>query len=301
VNRRVALLLLLLLLAAGFSLATVLQPRTPNWTHRKDSDDMLKVLLGDGRKMFANHFFVKADVSFHSGYYPSIFDQAQMPRDSRHMTEDHHDNDSHAEEEHERAMNFMGPPRDWIEAFGRHFIITEHTHLANGNEREILPWLKISADLDPQRIETYTVSAYWLRRELGKPKEAEQFLREGLRNNPGNYELLFELGKIYAENYHDSDRARNIWELAIQHWHEQEDNKKQPDLLALEEMAIHLGRLEEQEGHIQKAITYLQAAAKASPFSSVLQQQIAELKHKLTNAPAAPKTAPSPAVPHSSG
>ena len=64
-------------------------------------------------------------------------------------------------------MNFLGPPRDWIERFGRHFIITEHTHLQGAKEREILPWLRISAELDPQKIETYTVAAYWLR-DLGK-------------------------------------------------------------------------------------------------------------------------------------
>ena len=82
-----------------------------------------------------------------------------------------------AAEEHEKQMHFLGPPRDWIERFGRHFIITEHTHLAGKNRSEILPWLKLSAELDPQKIETYTVAAFWLR-DLGKIKEAERFLRE---------------------------------------------------------------------------------------------------------------------------
>ena len=59
-------------------------------------------------------------------------------------------------------------------------MITEHTHLEGGNEREILPWLRLSAELDPQRVETYTVAAYWLR-AVGKMVEAEHFLREGLR------------------------------------------------------------------------------------------------------------------------
>jgi tetratricopeptide (TPR) repeat protein len=285
VSKRVSYLVLLGLLAAGFSLATVLQPRAATWTRRTDSDDVLKVLLGDGRRLFANHFFVKADVSFHSGYYPSIFDQAQAPKDSRHMTAHHEEHDGHsAEEEHERQMNFMGPPRDWIERFGRRFQIIEHTHLEPGTEREILPWLKISADLDPQRVETYTVSAYWLRKELGKPAEAEQFLREGIRNNPGSFELLFELGRLYSENYHDSARARNVWELSLRRWHEQEDGKKQPDLVALEEITIYLGRLEEEAGRLPKAIEYLEAAAKLSPYSSAIQKQIVELKQKLASA-----------------
>ena len=48
--------------------------------------------------------------------------------------------------------------------FGRKFRVTEHKHLSgDSTERELLPWLKISAELDPQRVETYTVAAYWLR------------------------------------------------------------------------------------------------------------------------------------------
>ena len=31
-------------------------------------------LLGDSRRMFANSFYVKADEYYHSGYYPTIFD-----------------------------------------------------------------------------------------------------------------------------------------------------------------------------------------------------------------------------------
>ena len=63
-------------------------------------DNHEQVLLGDGRKLFANHFFVKADVSFHSGYYPSIFDQAQPSKDTRHMME-HHEHAEGAANEHD--------------------------------------------------------------------------------------------------------------------------------------------------------------------------------------------------------
>jgi len=258
VNKRLPYLLLLLLLASGFSLATVIQPRAMTWTRRTASDSVLQVMMGDGRRLFANHFFVQADVSFHSGYYPSIFDQAQAPKDSRHMTGH---NDADEEKEHEREMNFMGPPRDWIERFGRHFMITKHTHLAGKQEREILPWLKISSDLDPQRIETYTVASYWLRRNLNKPQEAEKFLREGLRNNPGNYQLLFELGRLYSENYHKPVHARNLWEMALRSWHRSEDKKADPDTQTLEEIAVHLAREEEDAGHLLQAINYLGIAA----------------------------------------
>ena len=92
---RKSILLLLLLLAGAFSLATTLQPRALKWSKRAQADSVLKVLLGDGRRLFANHFFVKADKYFHSGYYPSIFDRAEAPKDTRHLTEqeEEHGND----------------------------------------------------------------------------------------------------------------------------------------------------------------------------------------------------------------
>lgn len=275
---RTHLLFSVLLLVTAFSLATILQPRAAAWGGDRESGNVLKVLFGDGRRLFADHFFVKADVSFHSGYYPSIFEQAQAPKGSRHMTSEE---GSPEEEAHERQMNFLGRPHDWIERFGRHFLITEHTHLHGGGEREILPWLKLSAELDPQRIDTYTVAAYWLRVRLGKVTEAEQFLREGLRANPKSPDLLFELGRLYFENYKDTVRARNLWELALRRWQEQETGKKEPNLFLLEETTSYLAHLEEQAGNLAKAIGYLEMASKVSPNPAAVQRQIDALRQKL--------------------
>lgn len=278
-NRTLTQVLLLLLLATGsFSLATMLQSGALSEGRRSQSDSVLKVLLGDGRRIFANHAFVQADVYFHSGYYPSVFDQKQAPTNSSHMTAAE---GSQEEEEHERQMNFLGPPHDWIEGFGRHFLITEHTHLQAGQESEILPWLKLSAELDPQRIDTYTTAAYFLRKELNKPDEAEKFLHEGIRNNPGSYELLYELGRLYHENYHDDQRARNVWQLAMLRWQSSEAGKKDPDMRRLHDIAINLARLEEQAGNLSDAIMHLELAARLSPNPTALRQQVEELKARL--------------------
>ena len=276
-------LTLFLLLAACFSVATILQQRASGWSKRAQSNNILKILFGDGRRLFANHFFVQADVSFHSGYYPSIFDQARAPKDTRHLTAK---DGEPAAEEHEKQMNFLGPPRDWIERFGRHFIITEHTHLEGNNEREILPWLKLSSELDPQKIETYTVAAYWLL-DLGKLKEAEDFLRQGMLNNPDSCEILFELGRLYYKNNHDPARARNVWELALRKWTEQEAARKNPDLFQLGQIAVNLSRLEEKEGNLARAMQLLELSQKASPHPEALQEQIDELKQKLAARPPA--------------
>jgi hypothetical protein len=280
-------LILSLFVTICFTLATYLQPRTLSWGDRAQSNNMLTLLFGDGRRMFANHFFTKADVYFHSGYYPSIFDQAQQAAQKEsHMSGNHHD--GHDEDEHEKETTSLNQPRDWIESFGRRFYPSTHSHLENPEEaKEILPWLKISADLDPHRVETYTTAAFWLRARVGKAGEAEEFLREGLRANPDSYEILFELGKLYAENHHDPIHARNLWELALRRWNEQDQQQKEPNPVVYEEITTRLAMIEEELGNLQQALYFRELEKKKSPRPEAVQQRIEELKQKMTSKQAA--------------
>ena len=179
----------------------------------------------------------------------------------------------------------MGSPTDWIDRFGRHFRITAHTHLEAGNVREILPWLRISAELDPQRVETYTVASYWLQRQLGKVDEAEQFLREGLAANPNSFEILYDLGRLYSENRHDPNHARNLWKLALQSWQKQEQNAKDPDYGAFHDITMELAHLEESQTNYPGAIEWIELAKTHSPHPEALQSRIDELRAKLPQQP----------------
>jgi tetratricopeptide (TPR) repeat protein len=247
------------------------------WGNRTKAGNVFSVLFGDGRRMFANEFFTMADVYFHSGYYPSIFDLREAgPKEIVATTHGHVDSD-----EDEIKEDFLGKPKDWIDRFGRHFRITEHTHLEHGNERDILPWLRLAADMDPQMIETYTVGAFFLCEQLNRPREAEALLREGLRNNPGNYEILFGLGRLYYQNYHDVARARNVWQLALDCWEKQDSALMKENRLGFEEITVNLANLEREAGNYQDAINWFQAAKKVSPAPDALQKQIDELKAKI--------------------
>src|SRR5438034_1928617 len=107
-KRTTTLYLILVLLAAStFTVATALQPRILHWSQR-GQDSVLKVLLGDGRRLFANHFFVKADIYFHSGYYPSIFDKKPARQEDGHLA----GREDHDEDAHEHEADFRGAPRD---------------------------------------------------------------------------------------------------------------------------------------------------------------------------------------------
>ena len=290
-------LLLAFLATVAFTLATGIELQASKWRDSSGQNGPISKLLGEGRRLFANQFIAMADVYLHSGYYPSIFDQAN-PKATKAIVsgdEDHDDHDKESHEghqhdengvcdhadEHEKAMDFMGKPNNSLEAFIRHFRITEHTHLENGREREVLPWLKIAIELDPQKIETYTSTAYWLSQKLNRVKDAEQVLREGIRNNPNNPELLFEMGLLQYKSNHDVAKARGLWALALRRWEEQSEEAKKEARGVLDRIAVNLGRLEESAGNFREAIAYYEMAMKVSPSPEALQKSINEIKARL--------------------
>jgi tetratricopeptide (TPR) repeat protein len=265
---------------------------------RTQAASVMEVLMGDSRRLFANHFFTKADAYLHSGVYPSIFDQAQQRDESSGISQgaegalEHHDEDEHEHDaddcddhHHGDQGGFLGKPRDWIDALGRSFIPTRHTHLAGEQTKEILPWLRVAAELNPNQIEAYTVTAYWLRRRLGRVDEAQEFLREGWRANPDSYEIIFELGRLYEEDRKDNFRAANLFEMALKKWRQAESGKSEPDKFALQQIAGHLARVEEREGRFEKAIEYLELLRGLSPNPEKILEQISELRMKLPDAP----------------
>jgi tetratricopeptide (TPR) repeat protein len=303
-------LLIAALLVASFGTAAHLSPQFLAWRGSRATGGLFTVLLGDNRRMFANAFFVKADEYYHSGYYPSIFDD-NTAFQTAHMAED---TGAVSSKNRGDEHGFLGPTRNWIDAFGRHFFPDRHTHLdAGGPDNlsgsaqvgEILPWLKISADLDPENVQTYTVTAYWLRERMNNVAGADAILHEGLRNCPDSYEILFELGRLYYESYHDRERARNVWEQGVRKWLQldpQVSRGKQPVLdlvadwlsrplnltddqkeneLVMEQLATHLAELERQTGNWARAIEWLEAAARISLTPDRIQKQIGELNGKL--------------------
>ncbi len=266
------------LLALAFTLAIGLAPQAAGWSQRDKAGNVFGLMFGDGRKLFANQFFTMADVYFHSGYYPSVFDK-NSDEEKEIISHSHGKKES---EEDEKNEDFLGKPKDWIDAFGRNFKITKHTHLEHGNEREILPWLRLAADLDPQKIETYTVGAFFLREHLNRPDQAEAFLREGLRNNPDSCEILFELGRLYHESLHDLNRARNVWELGVRKYLALPPASQKESKLIFEEIVVNLGHLEDEAGNYAQAINWLHAAQKVSPAPDALQVQIDAIQKKIS-------------------
>jgi tetratricopeptide (TPR) repeat protein len=271
-----------------FGLASSLDTWFQTWPGNRAEADILTVAVGDSRRLFANHFFVKADAYFHSGFYPTVFDNREA-FETPHMAED---SGTVGGKNQGDEKGFLGKPRDWIDGFGRQFFPSTHTHLDEGGPkgelgdttdvREILPWLRLSAELNPNDIRTYTVTAYWLRERLNKAAEAEEFLRDGLRANPGSYEILFELGRVFDENRHDPARARNIWEAALRNWKIEEAGKTDPDNFLCVQILSHLAGLEEKQSNYAKALDYMRMWKDHSPHPDAIQKLIDGVQEKMS-------------------
>jgi tetratricopeptide (TPR) repeat protein len=279
-----------LLFVIALCFGTWLEPRL----QRSRRDDVIAVALGDSRKLFARHFYVKADAYFHNGYYPTIFNA--KAGGELHMAA----GTGGTRAEHIKEMDFLGPPKDWIDRFSRHFYPSEHTHLgeeecehckhgeeheheeeiesSEGLEREMLPWFKLAATLDPERPETYVVASFWLTKKLQKFDEAERFLREGLRANPGNYEILYELGRIAYEHRKDTRRARNLWVLALENFRKADQSVQDSELLLHCQILSSLAKLEQEQKNNAEAIRYFTELKKYSPFKQQVQAWIDYLK-----------------------
>lgn len=304
-------LTLALLVCLAYTLGTAACLRAARRAEGAAADDgALKKMLGEGRRLFAGQFVEMADLYFHSGLHPSIFDRTDSKAPTAVVDavesaddhdHDHHEHDEHGDEaaahadedEHVKAMT-PGAAHDWLESFIRRFRITEHSHLANGETREILPWLRVAIELDPQAIDTYTTAAFWLRKDLQRPEEAKKVLREGIRNNPASHELLFEMGRVYKESDHDLNRARNIWKLVLRRWLEQSEPEREKDKKFCAQIASNLAELEFETGHLSQAVDYFKLAKLSSPKPEAIQKRIDELKTLMASPQPPPVASPSP-------
>jgi hypothetical protein len=303
-----------LLAVSCFSLATWVGPRFESQQRRR-GEGVLGNMLGDSRKLFADHFFTRSDVYFHSGYYPSMFDKVKpkenhlaagakiekCEHDHAHAGPCEHDHGhqsskpepkaeqpagaEHVHGEHcnhgEEEADFLGQPKDYFDGFSRNFFVTKHTHLTEkgtNGAKEILPWIQLAAKLDPNKIESYTVGAFWLR-DLKRNAEAEQFLREGLRLNPESHEILLELGRGYVAG-RDYERARNVLEMAFRRWREQENSKpvEQQNRFAAGQILNNLVLAEDRLGNRDQAVSWLGIVRKISPHPEEIDKRIAEVR-----------------------
>jgi tetratricopeptide (TPR) repeat protein len=90
----------------------------------------------------------------------------------------------------------QGTVPDWFARMRRQVAPYGHVHLHKEGILEIMPWLYFATRADSGNVNAYTVAAYWLAGEAGRPDLAEEVLNEALRNNPSDYRVYMEKGNL---------------------------------------------------------------------------------------------------------
>jgi tetratricopeptide (TPR) repeat protein len=91
------------------------------------------------------------------------------------------------------------------------------THHAGGGRYELLrPLLDITTQLDPHIIPAYLYGATFLTAKpphgAGTPEKAIELMEHGIRNNPDDWHLYYDLGFIYYSDLRDYVKAADAFE-----------------------------------------------------------------------------------------
>ena len=112
-----------------------------------------------------------------------------------------------------------------------------------------------------------------MRKNLRRVEDARDILREGIRNNPKSFELLFAMGQIYQQDDTNKIKARNIWIAAKRYWEEQSIEAKELSSDVYGRITGNLAHLELEAGNLQLAVQYFELDKLTSPKPEVAQNR----------------------------
>ena len=92
-----------------------------------------------------------------------------------------------------------------------------HRHFERGHTyNELAPLLEITTTLDPHLLPAYQFGASFLAPRppngAGEPVRAIQLMEYGIQNNPGNWQLYYDLGFVYYTELKDYKKAAEVFE-----------------------------------------------------------------------------------------
>ena len=153
-------------------------------------------LMGSSKEILGDAMFLKADSYFHGGSALHYEEGTGQEGEEAGSEDAHEHKAAHAEEPAEA--------KDWIARINERIQVSDHHHLPQDKQREMLPFLYLATTLDTHNTEAFLTSAYILDKLFGKTSEAVEVLKTGMKNNPASWELARALGDIFylrKQNY----------------------------------------------------------------------------------------------------
>lgn len=251
--------------------------------NQAEGTDPLFRMVGGFKEALGDAAFMKADIYLHGGTDVLVLQKfGEKHEEGGHEDHDHdgHDHDRRRHEGgpsddsryHEAAdPAVLAEPPSWVWKIYRQVKISEHRHTSGEENRELLPLLEAAVKLNPHHVPAILNTAYWIDENFGKTDDAIRLLEQGLRDNPGNWELAETLGRLHFEQKKDYAGAVTWFEKGVNYARHAPDAVLESKVRG---MFLYLGKsyieLNNPERAIQALTVALQLAEKAkAPLSQI--------------------------------
>ena len=151
-----------------------------------------------------------------------------------------------------------------------------HVHLQAEDVNEMVPWLYFATRANPHNVEAYVVAAFWLAGEGGRPDLAERVLNEARANNPKDYRVYLEKGRLALKRGALTEAAR-AFDAAGRLWERDPGPDKIQAQLDRAEMLVYRGLLYEEGGDVPRALTCYRDMLALFPGRVGIRERMAEL------------------------
>jgi len=246
-------LLLLALWTAAFAAVCSLPQEA--WAHAGEGASVTDRLLGSTRMIIGEAFYEQSDNYFHRG----------VP--------------------HQKKKAF----HDIFQTWAHHVRPVSHEHATGKSVYEVMPWLDFTVRMNPHHVEAYLVAAYWLAGDGERPDLAMQIVADGLRANPGDYQLHAERGRLYLQQG-ENDRAEKALETAVRLWPSGYDPDDPMIRYDLARSLSYLSVLRQAAGRLEAASESAARAAALFPQNTSLRARAGELARGTATMDAARRT-----------
>jgi tetratricopeptide (TPR) repeat protein len=236
-------LFLLLLVGSAFALSCQIHARTPPASH-PEHRSAGAVLLGESRLGISGYFYEMADLYFHRG----------------------------VAHEHEEAIHDT-----WFQARLAELRPSAHVHAEGQASREVIPWLRLATLMNPDNVDFILVAAFWLHHEAGERDLAQKLLKDAQVNNPFEYEIQLERGRLYLYEG-DVARARGCFDAALAFWPSDIDPAHEDARHDRARILLYRSLIHEVDGQPEQAIAGLRDILEMFPERAHLQDRIDTLE-----------------------
>lgn len=225
-------------LSCWISIATTTDPA------KACSDSVVGRLLGESKAALTWYFYHQADTYFHGGW------------------------------EHLKNEAFRGSIYQSItgEISPRY-----HIHLSGSGVKEIMPWLRLATLTDPHDIRIVFDSAFWLAHDAKRPDLAEEILLSAQIENPFNYQVQFERGRVFLMQ-NKIEEAKRAFDAGLAFW----PSKDKPDTEEAKDgkarLLLYRALLHEADGEKKEAVSKLEEILRLFPERTHLLARINDLK-----------------------